>query len=95
MGSIRRGDIPHYVTEWAGEVSPGSVVKELNVFKHILGLAVDWAMVPIEPAMTVKAPSVPAGRLTLFGEMFLLPAEKEDLNEPESPGLFLSFFRVG
>lgn len=63
MGSIRRVDIQHYVTERAGEVSPGSVVKELNVLKHILGLAVDWELIPVNPAMKVKAPSVPAGRV--------------------------------
>ncbi len=36
MGSIRRPEIEDYITRRAGEVSAGSVTKELNVLKHIL-----------------------------------------------------------
>jgi hypothetical protein len=31
LGGIRRADIEEYVTERAGEVQAGSVLKELNV----------------------------------------------------------------
>jgi integrase len=55
-------DIQQYVTDRAGKVSPGSVVKELNVLKHILGLAVEWELIPVNPAVKVKSPSVPEGR---------------------------------
>ncbi len=37
MGSIRRPEIQDYITRRAGEVSAGSVTKEANVLKHILG----------------------------------------------------------
>ncbi len=63
MGNIRRAEIQQYVTRRAGEVSPGSVTKELNVLKHLLGLAVEWELIPFNPALKVKAPRVPAGRV--------------------------------
>ena len=63
MGNIRRAEIQLYVTRRAGEVSPGSVTKELNVLKHLLGLAVEWELIPFNPALKVKAPRVPAGRV--------------------------------
>ena len=63
LGGIRRADIQQYVTERAGEVSPGSVVKELNVLKHLLGLAVEWELIPFNPALKIKPPRVPAGRV--------------------------------
>lgn len=63
LADIKRADIQDYVTERAGEVSPGSVVKELNVLKHLLGLAVEWELIPFNPAIKVKAPRVPAGRV--------------------------------
>ena len=63
LSSIRRADIQQYITERAGEVSPGSVIKELNVLKHLLGLAVEWELIPFNPALKVKAPRPPAGRV--------------------------------
>jgi integrase len=63
LGGIPRADIQHYVTERAGEVSPGSVVKELNCLKHVLGLAVEWELIPFNPAIKIKPPRVPAGRV--------------------------------
>ena len=63
LSDIRRADIEQYVTERAGEVSSGSVVKELNVLKHLLGLAVEWDLIPFNPALKVKAPRPPAGRV--------------------------------
>ena len=63
LGSIRRADIQQFVTKRADEVSPASVIKELNVLKHILGLAVEWDLLPFNPASKVKAPRPPAGRV--------------------------------
>lgn len=63
LGNMRRAEIEQYVTERAGEVSPGSVVKELNVLKHLLGLAVEWELIPFNPALKIKAPRPPAGRV--------------------------------
>ena len=44
-------------------MSPGSIVKELNVLKHLLALAVEWELIPVNPAHGVKPPRVPAGRV--------------------------------
>jgi integrase len=74
MASIRRAEIQEYVTDRAAEVSAGSVTKELNVLKHLLGMAVEWEMIPVNPAMKIKAPRVPAGRVR-----YLQPTELRSL----------------
>ena len=63
LADIRKSDIQRYVTSRSGKVSPHSVLKELNVIKHLLRLAVDWEIIPISPAQGLKAPKVPAGRV--------------------------------
>jgi integrase len=63
LGDLRRADIQQYITERAGKVSPGSVTKEVNCLKHLLGLAVEWELIPFNPALKIKAPKVPAGRV--------------------------------
>jgi integrase len=63
LGNIRRNEIQQYVTQRASEVSAGSVVKELNVLKHLIGLAVEWELIPFSPALKIKAPRPPAGRV--------------------------------
>ena len=45
-----------YITRRSGEVAPGSIVKELNVLKHLLSLAVQWELIPVNPANGVKPP---------------------------------------
>jgi integrase len=76
LSEIRRADIQTYVSERASEVSPGSVVKELNVLKHLLGLAVEWELIPFNPALKIKSPRVPAGRVR-----YLQPTELRTLLE--------------
>jgi hypothetical protein len=44
--AIRRADVQRYVMHRSGEVSPASVTKELNILKHLLGLAVEWELMP-------------------------------------------------
>ncbi len=63
LADIRRADIQKYATERSAKVSPGSVVKELNILKHLLNLAVEWELIPANPAQGVKLPRVPAGRV--------------------------------
>jgi integrase len=63
LAEVRRADVQKYVTYRSSKVSPGSVVKELNVLKHLLGLAVEWELIPTNPARAVKSPRVPAGRV--------------------------------
>jgi integrase len=63
LAAIRRADVQKYITHRSGEVSPASIVKELNVLKHLLGLAVEWELIPVNYAHGVKGPRVPAGRV--------------------------------
>lgn len=63
LADIRRADIQKYATERSAKVAPGSVVKELNVLKHLLNLAVEWELIPINRAHGMKLPRVPAGRV--------------------------------
>ena len=67
IGDIRRTDIQDYVTKRAGEVSPGTTIKEANVLKHLLGLAVEWDLIPFNPAAKIKTPRTPAGRVRYLG----------------------------
>ncbi len=43
--------------------SAHSVQKELNVLKHLLRLAVEWEIVPLNVAQGVKSPRVASGRV--------------------------------
>jgi integrase len=63
LASIRRADVQRYITERTADVSAGSVTKELNVLKHVLGLAVEWELIPMNVARGIKPPKVPAGRV--------------------------------
>jgi integrase len=63
LAEIRRAEIQRYVTERAINCSAGSVMKELNCLKHFLGLAVEWELIPFNPATKIKGPRVPAGRV--------------------------------
>lgn len=60
---IRRPDVQRYMTERGAKVKPASVRKEVNVLKHMLGLAVEWELIPWSPADKVKLPKPPAGRV--------------------------------
>jgi site-specific recombinase XerD len=46
-----------------GQISAASVTKELNVIKHLLALAVEWELIPVNVAHGVKGPKAPAGRV--------------------------------
>jgi integrase len=76
VADIRRVDVQKYITHRSGDVSAASVVKELNVLKHLLGLAVEWELIPTNPAHGVKPPRVPAGRVR-----YLQPTELRSLLE--------------
>jgi integrase len=63
VASIRRVDIQRYITMRSVEVSAYSVQKELNCLKHLLRMAMEWEIIPVNPAQGVKSPRVPAGRV--------------------------------
>ena len=63
LAAIRRVDVQRYVTKRTPNASAHSVQKELNVLKHLLRLAVEWEIVPVNHAQGVKSPQVGAGRV--------------------------------
>jgi len=82
LSSFRKVDIQRYVTEAAAARSASSVHKELVVLKHLFSLAVEWEILPMNPAQGVKAPKLPAGRVR-----YLQPTELRALLEACPDGL--------
>ncbi|MEP6920551.1 MAG: site-specific integrase [bacterium] len=76
VAAIHRADIQRYVTQRSSKVSAHTVQKEVNTLKHLLGLAVEWEMIPYNPAQKVQSPRVPAGRVR-----YLQPTELKVLIE--------------
>lgn len=76
LAAIRRGDIQRYITKRSGEVSAYSIQKELNCLKHMLRMAMEWEIIPINPAQGIKPPKVPAGRIR-----YLQPGELKAATE--------------
>lgn len=76
LATIRRADVQRYVTERSAKVSAGTASKELVVVKHLLRLAVEWEIIPFNPAQGVKGPKVPPGRIR-----YLQPTELRALLE--------------
>jgi len=76
IANIRRMDVQAFVTRRLGEVSPGSVIRELGILKHLFRFAVELEIVPANPAATVKPPKAPAGRVR-----YLQPPELKALLE--------------
>jgi integrase len=74
--AIRKVDIQLYVTEAASKRSAASVHRELVVIKHLFNLAVEWEIVPVNPARLIKPPKLPAGRMR-----YLQPTELRALLE--------------
>jgi integrase len=63
LKAVRRVDVQRYLTKRCGEVSAETARKELNVLKHLLKLAMEWEIIPANPAQGVKGPKAPAGRV--------------------------------
>lgn len=76
LAAVRRVDVQRYVTARTPKVSAHSVQKELNVLKHLLRLAVEWEIVPVNHAQGVRSPQVGAGRVR-----YLQPNELRLLQE--------------
>ncbi len=76
IAAVRKVDAQRYVTKRGTEVSAHTVQKELNILKHLLRLAVEWEIIPVNPTQGVKAPKVPAGRVR-----YLQPTELRVLLE--------------
>jgi integrase len=82
LSSIRKVDIQRYVTEASNKRSPSSIQKELVLLKHLFSLAVEWEIIPSNPAHGLKAPKLPAGRVR-----YLQPTELRAVLEACPEGL--------
>jgi integrase len=83
LASIRKVDLQRYVTKRSTKVSGATVIKELNVIKHILNWAVEEEIIPYNPAIQgkrIKVPRPAAGRVR-----YLQPTELRAIlqNSPE------------
>jgi hypothetical protein len=47
LANIRRVHVQRYVTERSGKASNGSIGKEVVALKHLLRLAIEWEIIPI------------------------------------------------
>jgi integrase len=64
LRAVTKAQVQRYVTERCGEASPGTVLKEVTLLKHLLRLAVEeWQYIPINPARGVRPPKVSKGRI--------------------------------
>lgn len=63
LADIRRADVDKYLTDRSEHVEDGSIIKEFNVLKHMLKLAVAWELIPVNHAHTARPPKQPAGRI--------------------------------
>jgi integrase len=63
ISDIRRSDVQRYITHRSGQVSAGTVAREMNVLKRFFSLCVEWELIVLNPASGVKSPRVPAGRV--------------------------------
>ena len=82
LRTIRRAMVSRYVTTRSGKVSSATVVKELNVLKHLLKLSVElWEYIPANPAHGVKPPKPAPGRVR-----YLQPSELRALLEAARSG---------
>jgi integrase len=83
LSSIRKIDLQAYLTERVTQkASPYSVRKELVFLTHMFRLAVEWEIIPVNPAIGLKAPKLPPGRVR-----YLQPTELKALLEVCKSGL--------
>jgi integrase len=82
LSSIRKVDLQNYLTERSAVASPYSVRKELAFLTHMFRLSVEWEIIQVSPAIGLKAPKLPAGRIR-----YLQPTELKALLEACRDGL--------
>lgn len=63
LASIRKADVLSYIHKRTGKVSDGTVIKEVNVLKRMLNLALDLDKIPTNPAQRAPLPQAPEGRV--------------------------------
>lgn len=76
LAAIRKTDVQNYITKRSSTVAAGTVIRELGILKHLLNLAVEWELIAISPAQSIRSPKSPAGRVR-----YLQPTELKLLIE--------------
>jgi len=74
VADIRKVDVQDFVNERALKAAKATVRKEYRCLSHMLSLAVDWEIIPSNPAYKIKTSKPPAGRLR-----YLQPGEVKAL----------------
>ncbi len=55
ISEIRRGDVQRYITKRCGDVTAGTVARELNILKRLFSLCVEWELLPFNPSSGRKS----------------------------------------
>ena len=63
LGLIRKGHVTEYIHKRTGEISDGTLIKEVNTLKRIFNVAVDLEKIAANPASRAKLPKAPEGRV--------------------------------
>jgi integrase len=93
---ISRNTVAEYISTRSETVAPGTVLKEFNVLKHALRLAVEWELLNSNPAQGAKLPKVPEGRTRYLSPTELkaaLQAAPEWMRAPLALGAFTGMRR--
>ena len=62
LAALRKADVIRYIHDRTGQVSDATVIKEVNVLKRMLHLAMDLDKIASNPAARAPLPKVPEGR---------------------------------
>jgi integrase len=84
LAKVRTEDIDRWQSERMGEVSPGTVRKEMMRLKHLLNCAVKWKYIKDSPAKGLHTITMPPGRVR-----YLTPEERLMLLDQARPELRL------
>lgn len=76
VASIRKVDVDRYITKRSGHVAASTVRREVMVLKYALRKAVDWEIIPLNPAQNAELPKAPPGRVR-----YLQPTELRAIME--------------
>jgi integrase len=63
LAAIRRKDVAAYINSRMGEVSDGTIIKEVNVLKRLFNVAMEAEKIAANPAHRAPVPKAPEGRV--------------------------------
>jgi site-specific recombinase XerD len=90
LAAVRKADVVKYIHDRTGQVSDGTIIKEVNTLKKLLNVALDLDKIPANPAQRAPLPQAAEGRTryltpeqwqAVFSACYIPP--DEDGNEQE------------